>query len=519
MSEPETIPVRKKKKKKWPWVLLIIILILAAVVFFAYRRVSRTMDMLSSSTESYTVKRGNITSTVVGTGNLSYDKEQDVDALTGITVDKVNVEVGDPVAKGDALATLDSISVELAIDNAQQQVNSLSRQLYDEDAKDSASIKATASGRIKLINAQEGNSVSDVMTKYGALMVLSMDGKMAVDTPVWNGAALGDNVTVKLSSGTDKTGTVSDIENDVATVTLSDNGPKYGDKVIVYHEGKQMGSGTLYIHHPVEIVGVEGVIDDIKYSENTTVGIGTVLFTLRDMPLSTAYKQIRDNLQDWEKQLVSLMELKKSNAILAPFDGVVQSVTLTDGQDIKENGLSQLAFTLSPSEKMILPVEIDELDVPKIQLGQTATISIDALKGKTFDGIITDLSDAGVVTGGAAKFTAEVTMPYTEGMHAGMTATATIITDTRSNIIAVPAEAVQEYGNDEFVYTVRNADTGELSGKQIVTSGLSDGKNTEITSGLSEGTTIYYQPAESSTSFSNMFSAWKNYREANHDNS
>jgi Membrane-fusion protein len=125
MSEPETIPVRKKKKKKWPWVLLIIILILAAVVFFAYRRVSRTMDMLSSSTESYTVKRGNITSTVVGTGNLSYDKEQDVDALTGITVDKVNVEVGDPVAKGDALATLDSISVELAIDNAQQQVNSL----------------------------------------------------------------------------------------------------------------------------------------------------------------------------------------------------------------------------------------------------------------------------------------------------------------------------------------------------------------------------------------------------------
>lgn len=520
MSEPEAIPAgKKKKKKKWPWILLVIFLILISVVFLIYRRITKAIDTLSNSIESYTAEQGSITSTVVGTGNLSYDKTQDVDALTGITVNKVNVDVGDHVAKGDALATLDPVSVEQAIADAQQQVNSLARQLYDENSDDSDSIKAVAAGRIKLINAQEGDSVEDVMTKYGALMVLSMDGKMAVDIPVWDGAGLGDTVTVQLSSGADKTGTISDIANNVATVTVSDNGPKYGDTVVVYHDVDQVGSGTLYIHHPVEVVGTEGVIDDVKYSENTTVSIGTVLFTLRDLPLSAAYQQIKDNLQKWEAQLISLMELEKSNAILAPFDGVVQSVVLTDGQSVQGDGMSLLAFTLSPTQNMLLPVEVDELDIPDIQPGQTATVSVDAIKGETFNGIITDVSDAGVITGGAAKFTVEVTVPYSDGMRAGMTATATIITDTSSNIIVVPAEAIQEYGNEEFVYTACNAKTGELSGKQTVTSGLSDGQNTEITSGLSEGTTIYYQPAGSATDLSGIFSSWRSAREANNDNS
>ena len=523
MSEPEAIPAEKKKKKKWPWILLVIILILISVAFFIYRRISKAMDAISNNIESYTVEQGSITSTVVGTGNLSYDKTQDVDALTGITIDKVSVEVGDHVAKGDSLATLDPVSVEQAIDDAQKQVNSLARQLYDENSKGSDSIKAAAAGRIKLINAQEGDSVADVMTKYGSLMVLSMDGKMAVDLPVWDDASLGDTVTVQLSSGADKTGTISDIENNIATVTISDNGPKCSDAVVVYHNGDQVGSGTLYIHHPVEVVGTEGVINDIKYSENTTVGIGTVLLTLRDLPLSAAYQQIKDNLQKWEAQLVSLMEFEKSNAILAPFDGVVQSVALTDGESIQGDGMSLLGFTLSPTGNMLLPVEVDELDVPNIQAGQTATVSVDAIKGKTFNGTITDISDAGVVTGGAAKYTVEVTIPYFDGMRAGMTATSTIITDTRSNIIVVPAEAIQEYGNEEFVYTERNAKTGELSGKQTVTSGLSDGQNTEITSGLSEGTTIYYQPAGSATDLSGMFSNWRSAREAsreaNNDNS
>ena len=86
----------------------------------------------------------------------------------------------------------------------------------------------------------------------------------------------------------------------------------------------------------------------------------------------------------------------------------------------------------------------------------------------------------------------EITVPKSDDMLAGMNASATIIIDEKEDVLLIPAQAVTEEGNTSYVYTKQDED-GELSGKTEVETGSTDGQNVEITSGLSEGDTVYYQ--------------------------
>ena len=82
----------------------------------------------------------------------------------------------------------------------------------------------------------------------------------------------------------------------------------------------------------------------------------------------------------------------------------------------------------------------------------------------------------------------------------GMNASVTITTSEVSDALLVPAAAVTEEGNASYVYTEKDSKTGELSGKTEVQTGDTDGTNIVITSGLSEGDTIYYSMAAGGSS-------------------
>lgn len=159
----------------------------------------------------------------------------------------------------------------------------------------------------------------------------------------------------------------------------------------------------------------------------------------------------------------------------------------------------ETAFTISGNEHMLLSVNIDELDILSIQEGQKVTVTLDALEGQEFEGEISDIDHTANNNGGVTKYTAEVTIPKSESMLAGMNASATIIIESKENILTLPAEAVQEHGNRAFVYTEEGED-GVLSGEVEVETGISDGTKVEITSGLEEGQTVYYQMAVSEES-------------------
>jgi hypothetical protein len=77
-----------------------------------------------------------------------------------------------------------------------------------------------------------------------------------------------------------------------------------------------------------------------------------------------------------------------------------------------------------------------------------------------------------------------------DNMRIGMSASATIQVSEAEDTLTIPMTALQQRGDETFVYTTE--EDGTLSGEVTVETGLSDGTNVEITSGLEEGDTVYY---------------------------
>lgn len=189
-------------KKKWIAALLSVVLIGGAAcgAFFRFR--SRSFQAMAEdvAAQSAVVEKGDISTTVVGTGNLASASAQDVTIPAGVKIEEVLVESGDSVKKGDVLATLDAASVKQALLEAQEEIEELDEEI--EDARDdtaSSYITAGISGTVKTIYAKEDKKVSDIMAKKGALMILVMDDDSETEIAVTG--ALGTISDIYVSEG------------------------------------------------------------------------------------------------------------------------------------------------------------------------------------------------------------------------------------------------------------------------------------------------------------------------------
>ena len=164
-----------------------------------------------------------------------------------------------------------------------------------------------------------------------------------------------------------------------------------------------------------------------------------------------------------------------------------------------------VAFTIQMQDSVKVSLSVDELDILSVKEGQTATVTLDAIEDKEFEGTITKVSDSSSSGDGNAKYEVDITLEKDEDMRVGMTASATINISEANDVLTIPMNALQQKGEETFVYTKQDED-GNLSGEVTVETGLSDGQKVEITSGLSEGDTVYYTRtgSDNSSSMPNM---------------
>ena len=324
---------RKNKKKK----IIIIAGILAAVfitgtgTWYFISRTGKVRAMVPVEAMSTKVQTGNLSTTVVGTGTLKNDTANAVKIPDGITVDEVMVESGDAVKAGEVLAIVNQASVTKILSQIQDELAELDEEINDPKGdKESAYIKTYIAGRVKKIYAETGKNASAVMQEKGSLLVLSIDGKMAVSLEGVSDMGAGDDVTVRLSDGSEKEGTVESASEKSSVITLTDNGTSVGEKVTVLDEsGEEIGSGELYVHQPIEITGTAGTISEIVAEENEEVGAGDTLVKLTDLPDSSEYQQLLDKRSELTETLKALAQLSAQGTIQAEYDGTVESVYVT----------------------------------------------------------------------------------------------------------------------------------------------------------------------------------------------
>lgn len=148
--------------------------------------------------------------------------------------------------------------------------------------------------------------------------------------------------------------------------------------------------------------------------------------------------------------------------------------------------------SVTSQEHMSLEIQVDELDISGISLGQAAVISVDALGGEQFEATVTGIANTGENEGGNSKFAVELTVEKSGDMLPGMSASASISLGTSGQVLCVPVAALGKEGGQDVVYTGCDENSGSLTDPVAVTTGVSDGEYVQLLSGLEEGREVYY---------------------------
>ena len=150
-------------------------------------------------------------------------------------------------------------------------------------------------------------------------------------------------------------------------------------------------------------------------------------------------------------------------------------------------------LSVIPQETVTVSITIDELDILDVHKGQEASVTLDALHGQVFTGVITEVNRNASNSGGHSKYSAVVELKRIPNMLGGMNASVSITTENLEGILVVPAEALDEQDGQTIVYTSYDSRTETPGSPVAVKTGLSDGISVQILSGLSEGDTVWYE--------------------------
>ena len=312
--------------------------------------------MGSQAVKEASAEKGSISKTIVGTGNLEADTPVNVTVPSGVVIDEVKVESGYHVSAGDVLATVDNASVLSAMRDVQEKIENLDGVINEtKDETEAGELTASVDGRVKRIYVSQGSSIADSMLENGAVMLLSIDGKMAVKLELTGAAAEGDNVTVLLLDGSEKTGTIESIDGSTCVITFSDSDVGIGENVSVTDaEGTILGSGEAYIHQQLAVTATGGTVEEIKVSEDESVSADTTLLTLTETTQSVKYLEALAEREAYAETLQKLIELSGSGSVKAEMDGTIQSVNVSAGssESSQNSSVSQTSVSGSSSGRV-----------------------------------------------------------------------------------------------------------------------------------------------------------------------
>ena len=201
--------------------------------------------------------------------------------------------------------------------------------------------------------------------------------------------------------------------------------------------------------------------------------------------------QSRASLSQLEEQL-------SYTTITSPMDGTVLSRDVELGDAVSSilvmGSTATQIMTIGDTSQVYVDGKVDESDIAKVYLGQTARIKVESFKDKTFYGKVTKIAPLGVEKDNVTTFEVRVSIDNPGGeLKANMTANAEIILDEHKNAITVPEQAVI-YDKDRNA-TVQVPDSSQKKGYHVVAikAGISNGTRTEVLSGLKPGDTVILQ--------------------------
>jgi HlyD family secretion protein len=208
--------------------------------------------------------------------------------------------------------------------------------------------------------------------------------------------------------------------------------------------------------------------------------------------------QAEAQVQQAQSSLKQLEEQLSYTTITSPMDGVILSRDVELGDAVSSilvmGSTATLVMTIGDVRQVYVQGKVDESDIGKVYLGQTARIKVESFKDKTFLGKVTRIAPLGVEKDNVTTFEVRVSIDNPGGeLKANMTANAEILLEEHKNVLTVPEQAVI-YDKDRNA-SVEVPDPSQKKGRRKVDikAGISNGTKTEVLAGLKSGDTVVLQ--------------------------
>ena len=439
-------------------VAIILVVVIALLVFLV--SLIGGSDKASAELVTAQVTRGNIVSSIEGTGVIEAINQYEITSLAKGDIIADYFEEGDYVEKDQLLYEMDSSSVTSSIERAQSNYEK-AQMNYDNAVEDveNLNIKSDISGVITSINIKKGdqvgnNTVVAQVTDRDSLLLklpfISDDAK---------------NLYVGQSAKVDLENSFTSLDGKITRVATGSVLNSYGVPVTnVEIELKNPGSvmpgdratavvgnyacndaGTLeYKNESTILSKVSGKVSYINCFEGDKVYAGTVIARLESDSVNTSARNNSLSLKDALSSLKDARENLDDYSIRAPIAGKVIEKTAKAGEKLDTNSSSTMAI-IADLSSLVFEMRIDELDISKIQVGQEVQITADAIENKMFKGTVTSVSIVGSSSQGVTSYPVKVTIEDGEnsGLIPGMNVTGNIIVETVENVVRVPVSAVR----------------------------------------------------------------------------
>jgi len=491
---------------------VIILIVIVLISYWGYKKITNTSGETRYITSK--VEKGTIIVSVTGTGQVSASNQIEVKSKASGDVIYIGVQNGQKVNTGTLIAQLDSKEAQKTVRDAEASLESAKISLE----------------KFKLQNSDE-NMNADLLKAYddGFTTVsnafLDLPSIMTGLENLFSESLLSDNAARVSSDITrdyrDQAEVLYYTANTAFNKTrinfrkLDRNSEKMDIENIInetYETSKLISDAIKSTRNFVDYLAENSNSDSAYTSfQNTLSGYTNTIneHTSNLLSITTNIKNYKDafTTTDLDLQSSELSVKQKENAlqdakdklddyyVRASFGGTIATIDIKKGDSVSSSTTIATLIT----EKQIAEISLNEVDAAKIQIGQKASLTFDAVSDLTISGQVIEIDSVGTVSSGVVNYTIKINFDMNDSrIKPGMSVNATIITEMKQDVLTISSSAIKSQNETSYVETfdtalttpdegVQGSISATLPNKKNITIGISDDTMTEIISGLNEG--------------------------------
>jgi HlyD family secretion protein len=502
-------------KKNWKWLVPVLCVAVAGGVFLLRPQQAKPASVDASYTEAAPERR-DVTNTLSGTGTLNPANTYTVKSLVDGKVLTGTIEEGNIVEESNVLYTIDSSDASTNFEKAEIAMQQAQRS-YDK-VVDRQYVRAEVAGVVSSLKVTKGDEVTSgqevavIRDSSRMLLTLEFPAADAANFSVGQSAAVTlDGTfeqldgTVTSVSGTDALSAGNLLTRTVTITVKNAGGLTTAQAATASINGvSSIGSATFaYQAERTLTAQAAGTVTSINVQEGSDVAKDDIILGLSGDDLTESIQSASESLRSAEISMQNLQDTMNNYTITAPISGTIIEKDAKVGDAVKTGDTLCIVYDLSYLE---MSINVDELQISSISVGQKVQIAADAVPDKTYVGTVTRVSMKGKSDGGTTTYPVTIRIDDTDGLRPGMNANAEIVVAEANNALVVPNAAVVR-GSYVLVTkdspSAANADTAMEAPEGFVyvpvKTGVSDDDYTQIVSGIQEGDTIGYDPSSVSS--------------------